>query len=147
MRESKLSRFSENSQKAMDRASMAAESFNHRFIEPIHLLIGLSREHEGIGGRILFKHGIRESYLIGILEEVGLELNLSDTRANVSPRLQQTFQYAVDETIRTKKHRVGTGHLLLGLTMTEDQRVKQVFSDTGIAVDDVRKDVYDKLTK
>lgn len=147
MRERKLSQFYENSQKAMDRASMAANSFNHRFIEHIHLLIGLSHERGGIGGRILFKHGIREAYLIGSLEEVGLELNLSVTRAKVSHRLQQTFQYAVDETIRTKKHRVGTDHLLLGLTMSEDQILKQVFSDTGIDVDDIRNDVYKELNK
>src|SRR5260370_39787939 len=80
------------------------------------MVLGLIREGEGVGAKVLRNLGVdlqrahdSVEFIIGrgdriVLGEIGL-----------TPRAKKVIEYAVDEARRLNHHYIGTEHLLLGL--------------------------------
>jgi predicted nucleotide-binding protein len=108
-------------------------------IGPEHLLIGLSLEENGVGGRVLHELGLSTDRVR--YEVRGLKPDSSDfdpSRVELSSETQQVLEYAVDEARRLGHHYIGTEHLLLGI-VREDGVAMEVLRRLDITVDHIRK--------
>ena len=56
-------KFTRRSEDAIEKARRAAGSLGHSFVGTEHLLLGILREEDGIGSRVLQRRGLREEAL------------------------------------------------------------------------------------
>src|SRR5260370_6718044 len=112
----KFNRFTDRARRVISLAQEEAQRFKHNYIGTEHILLGLIREGEGVGAKVLRNLGVdlqrahdSVEFMIGrgdriVLGEIGL-----------TPRAKKVIEYAVDEARRLNHHYIGTEHLLLGL--------------------------------
>src|SRR5260221_1541145 len=108
--------FTERARKVLSLAQEEAQRFNHNYIGTEHLLLGLVREEDGVGAKVLQNLGVQLTtarsaveFIIGrgdriVLGEIGL-----------TPRAKRVIELALDEANRLDHQYIGTEHLLLGL--------------------------------
>jgi ATP-dependent Clp protease ATP-binding subunit ClpB len=114
-------RFDRLTQKAQEAVQQAQESANqngHQAVHPLHLLIALTDEKEGIIRPVLEKCGAQPDAL---LADANKQLNTlprvtgAPTGMYVAPSLQQALDQAAKESENFKDEYVSTEHLLLGV--------------------------------
>ena len=111
-------RFTERARRVLGLAQEEAQRFNHNYIGTEHILIGLVREGEGIGARVLADMGVDLNRVRDTVEFIigrGDRVNAGDTPPSLTPRAKKVLEFAMDEARRLGHHYVGTEHLLLGL--------------------------------
>ncbi|MCC6147290.1 MAG: ATP-dependent chaperone ClpB [Anaerolineaceae bacterium] len=124
-----LNKFTQKAQEAVLSAQQLAQGLNHQTIEPVHLLMGLIRQQEGVapavitriaGSTLALQEELQQeldkrSRVYGASQEVGLSRAASDVLAAAE-------RYARG----MKDEYVSTEHILLGLTeSTEKKRLAQ----------------------
>lgn len=111
-------RFTKRAKTALALAQEEAQYLHHHHIGVEHLLLGVLREGEGVGARLLGEGGCDlEKMRQAVRQEVGLR-PIGDTVQGdmpVTPGLKQVLQLAVDEAHRLDQSFVGIEHLVLGL--------------------------------
>ena len=112
----RFDRFTDRARKALTLAQDEAQRFNHAYIGPEHLLLGLVRESEGLAARVLENMHVElpkvrsaVEFIIGradlpVVGEVGL-----------TPPAKRVIELAIDEARGMGHNYIGTEHLLLGL--------------------------------
>jgi ATP-dependent Clp protease ATP-binding subunit ClpA len=162
--------FTPRAQKVLELALREALSLGQNYIGTEHILLGLVRENNGVGARILldFDAGAEKirNEIIGILSgptsrsesapgpsSRGLEAATRrrrfargpDSALPGPPHLTRPARRALvlaQEEARTFKHvRMGTEHILLGLLREEQGLAARLLDALGITVDDVRAQV------
>jgi ATP-dependent Clp protease ATP-binding subunit ClpA len=128
----RFDRFTERAKKVMALAEEEARRFNHNYIGTEHLLLGLVGEGQGIAGRVLRDLGVdlprvREAVIFVVAHGEG---PVPDDPA-LAPRAQRAIDLAVEEAGALGHRFVGTEHLLLALTQTDDPILARAVS-TGI---------------
>lgn len=135
----RFEKFTERARNVITLAQEEAQRFSHNYIGTEHLLLGLIREGEGVGARVLQNLGInldqahkQVEFIIGrgdriVLGEIGL-----------TPRAKKVIELAVDEARRLNHHYVGTEHLLLGLVREGEGIAAGVLSSLGADLPKVR---------
>jgi ATP-dependent Clp protease ATP-binding subunit ClpA len=141
-------RFTERARKVLTLAQEEAHRFNHNYIGPEHLLLGLTSEGEGVAAKVLSNLGIELTkvrsaveFIIGrgerqVIGEIGL-----------TPRAKKVIELAVDEARRLDHHYVGTEHLLLGLIREGEGMAAGVLESLGVNLEKVRSEVIKVLTQ
>jgi ATP-dependent Clp protease ATP-binding subunit ClpC len=142
----RFDRFTERARKVLSLAQEEAQRFKHNYIGTEHLLLGLIREEEGVGARVLNSLGadadkVRKAieFIIGrgdriVLGEVGL-----------TPRSKKVIELAVDEARSLGHHYIGTEHLLLGLLREGEGIAAGVLESLGIKLDMARQKTLEML--
>ena len=75
-----FSRFTQKSKKVIELSLECAREFGHNRVDSEHLLLGLSKEGDGVASRVLLKLGITPKYIEGkIIEKKGI---IPITKAN-----------------------------------------------------------------
>ena len=128
----RFDRFTERAKKVMALAEEEARRFNHNYVGTEHLLLGLVGEGQGIAGRVLRDLGVdlprvREAVMFVVAHGEGPG---PDDPA-LAPRAQRAIDLAVEEAGALGHRFVGTEHLLLALTRTDDPILARAVS-TGI---------------
>src|SRR5713226_3627658 len=135
----KFNRFTERARKVLSLAQEEAQRFQHNYIGTEHILLGLIREGEGVGAKVLRNLGVdlqrahdSVEFIIGrgdriVLGEIGL-----------TPRAKKVIEYAVDEARRLNHHYIGTEHLLLGLLREGEGIAAGVLQSLGVNLEKVR---------
>jgi ATP-dependent Clp protease ATP-binding subunit ClpA len=118
-------RFTERAKKVMALAKEEVKRFNHNYIGTEHLLIGLVGEGQGLAGRVLRDLGVdlprvREAVMFVVARGEG---PVPDDPA-LLPRAQRMIDLAVEEAGALGHRFVGTEHLLLALTHTDDRALE-----------------------
>ena len=68
-----FSRFTQKSKKVIELSLECAREFGHNRVDSEHLLLGLSKEGDGVASRVLLKLGITPKYIEGkIIEKKGI---------------------------------------------------------------------------
>jgi ATP-dependent Clp protease ATP-binding subunit ClpA len=132
----------------MQLASIEARRFNHEYIGPEHILLGLVKESSGLAGVVLRN-------VMGIeLQRVRLEVEKIvqsepgfpiEGTLPLTPKAKQLIEFAVEEARNLKHYYVGTEHLLLGLTREEESVAAHVLLNVGLKLEDVRERVNQHL--
>jgi uncharacterized damage-inducible protein DinB len=144
----RFDKFTERARKTLQLAQEEAQRFNHNYIGTEHILLGLVRQEDSTGGRVLRSLGIdldkvRSSveFIIGagrlgrmVMGEIGL-----------TPGAKRVIELAVEEERNMNHHYIGTEHLLLGL-MSEDKGIAAgVLGSQGVSLEKVRAKVTEVL--
>jgi len=141
-------RFTDRARKAMALANQEARRFNHEYIGPEHILLGLIREASGVGANVLKnldvdlrKVRLEVEKLIMIGPDMVTMGNLPQT-----PRAKKVIEYAIEEARNLNHNYVGTEHLLLGLLKAEQGNTAySVLSKLEVNIDRVRNGVLTLL--
>jgi len=136
----KFNKFTERARKVLSLAQEEAQRFQHNYIGTEHILLGLIREGEGVGAKVLRNLGVdlqrahdSVEFMIGrgdriVLGEIGL-----------TPRAKKVIEYAVDEARRLNHHYIGTEHLLLGLLREGEGIAAGVLQSLGVNLEQARR--------
>jgi len=134
----RLEKLTQKAQEAVQQAQSIAESNDSQVIFPLHLLISLADEKEGIVKPLLEKCGVQPAAIVA--EARRLLVNLPKTTGGqpgfyVSQPLNQVLERAFDEALHFKDEFVSTEHLLLSLTEQRSDPAGQLLDRAGATHD------------
>ncbi len=134
----RFDKFTQKAQEAVERSQALASEHSHQQVVPLHLLIALAEETEGVVSAVLAKCGIQTS----IVSKDGRKL-LADIPqvqgaqggTHLSPALSETFQKAQQVAERFKDEFVSTEHLLLALAKNTGDPGGRLLEQMGASED------------
>jgi len=140
-------RFNDRAKRVLALAQDEAIRFNHNYIGPEHLLLGLVREGEGVAGRVLGSLGVELSKARAAVE---LKIGRGNSTTPPSeiifiPRYKKIVELAIDEARKLGHNQIGTEHLLLGLVRDSGTMASEVLESLGVSLDKARHQVIATL--
>jgi ATP-dependent Clp protease ATP-binding subunit ClpB len=114
----RFDKLTQKAQEAVQQAQGIAGENGHQAVHPLHLLIALTSEREGIVRPVLEKCGVQPDALLAEAQrQVGSLPKVTGQPAGqfIAPTLQQVFDAAFKESESFKDEFVSTEHLLLGI--------------------------------
>lgn len=133
-------RFTERARKVVFYAHEEAQKFGEGYVSTEHLLLGLIREEDGVGARVLKHIGLPVKL---IKEEVEKQLPRGDARPSsdmtLAPRAKRVIDLAYDEARNLNSDCIGTEHLLLGLIREGDGLAGRVLAKLGVELERCRR--------
>jgi 2-C-methyl-D-erythritol 2,4-cyclodiphosphate synthase len=137
--QARFDKFTERARKVLRLAQEEAQRFNHNYIGTEHLLLGLVREGEGAGARVLMRLGVDLNGVRTAVEQIiGRGDRVVMGEVGLTPRAKRVIELAVDEARRLNHHHIGTEHLLLGLVRESEGIAAGVLESLGVTLDRVR---------
>ena len=138
--------FTERAKKTLTLAQEEAERSHHSYIGTEHLLLGIMRNQDGLGYRVLEVLGVRIETVRQTIESV-LGRNERIVIRTIIPtsRVKKVIELAFEESRRMGHGYVGTEHLLLGLLIEGEGVAAHVLNDLGVTEAKVRNEVEHQL--
>src|SRR5579859_197507 len=133
-------RFTERARKVLSLAQEEAQRFQHNYVGTEHLLLGLVREGEGVGAKVLENLGVELNKVRSAVEHIigrGDRIVLGEI--GLTPRAKKVIELAVDETRRLNHHYIGTEHILLGLIREGEGIAAGALESLGVSLQTVRE--------
>ncbi len=127
-----------------------ARRLHHYYLGTEHVLLGLLRESEGLGAKVLRDLGVDLETVRQKVEEIigqgaPNQKSLSNKMFLITPRATTVMKLATDEARRLGHSFVGTEHLLLGLMKEGEGLAARVLESMGLKLDQVRQEVLSRL--
>jgi len=120
-------------------AEEEARSFNHNYIGTEHLLLGLLRETDGIGAKVLGSMLAEpEKARTAVEFMIGRGDRPAEGEIAYTPGCHVVFKLAVDEAKRLNHAYVGTEHLLLGLIGESEGVGARILQGLGVNLEQAR---------
>lgn len=118
-----------------------AARFSSQYVYPEHMLLALISEMSGIGASLFEKLKIDIPTFRRTLEEdiTGGTNEMRGDNRFYSAETNEVLKYASDQARKTGYHRIGTGHLWLGLLHQSDGIAASVFTKLGIEPENVKQ--------
>ena len=132
--------FTHTADQILASAQKEAQRFNSEYIYPEHILLALCLEMSGIGAT-LFEHLKIDMPTVCRAVEQHITTGANDIRGGnltFSAETMEILKSAGDCARKTGYHRIGTGHLWLGLLHQPDGTAATVFTDLGLESQNVR---------
>jgi ATP-dependent Clp protease ATP-binding subunit ClpB len=138
----RFDKLTQKGQEAVQQAQGLAGENGNQAVHPLHLLVALTSEREGIVRPVLEKCGVQADPLIREAEReiAGLpKVAGQPAGAFVSPGLQQVFESASKESERFKDEFISTEHLLLGISDQKYDPAGSLLNGLGATHDAILK--------
>ncbi len=139
-------RFSDRARRVVLHAADEAGRLGAEHFDTEHLLLGLLRERESIGVRVLARLGVTAGKL---KQELEAHLTREPEASSTSPRPSDTAKDVLRSAVREAKHLghqvVGTEHLLLGLIRIARGEAFRILSKYGVDLRQARLAVIECL--
>ena len=136
---SRFEKFSERARRVLTLAQEEAQHFNHSYIGTEHILLGLLREDEGVGAKVLTNLGVSLSKARSAVEFIiGRGEKPSTSEIGLTPRAKRIIELAIDEARHLGHNYIGTEHLLLGLLREGGGVASDVLDSFGITLERAR---------
>lgn len=133
-----FSRYTNKAQQAILRAQNIAAEYHHTVMEPVHILVGLLEQDDGVAPRIIQKIGARPATirdeLQGVLENMPHTTN-PPGNIQIGREGLQLLTQAEKEAKKMRDEFVSTEHILLALT--EDDDMGSALGRNGVNYDDI----------
>ena len=137
--------FTQRAEHAIENAGIAAGELGHSCVGTEHLLIGILREHGGLGAGILERRGIDEKLLIRRITSLyGRGVPMGNVR-DLSEHARVAVSRASEEARKLNQSFISTEHLLLGILRQSDCAGVKILSDLGENIDDIYTDLMDSF--
>ena len=137
----RFDKFTVKAQEALQGTQEVASRFGNQQLEPLHLLLALIEQKEGIVPALLERLGVAPA-TVAKEAEAALE-NLPKvggvTEHYLSPSLKETLDQALKETEQFKDEFVSTEHLLLALSRKPREDAGRVLAKLGVTHDAILK--------
>ena len=145
---SRFEKFSERARRVLSLAQEEAGELNHNYIGTEHVLLGLAREPEGVGTRVLVSLGVDLSKIrSAVTFIIGRGQKQPTSDVGLTPRAKKVIELAVDEAREMSHHYIGTEHLLIGLLREGDGVAAGVLESLGVTLDKVRQETQRILSQ
>ena len=136
---SRFEKFSERARRVLTLAQEEAAHFNHSYIGTEHVLLGLLREEEGVGAKVLANLGVSLNKARSAVEFIiGRGEKPSTGEIGLTPRAKRVIELAIDEARHLSHNYIGTEHLLLGLLREGEGVASDVLDSFGITLERAR---------
>jgi ATP-dependent Clp protease ATP-binding subunit ClpB len=137
----RFDKFTIKAQEALQATQDVASRFGNQQLEPVHLLLALVEQREGIVPAILERLGVQSAVVASEAEKAieALPKVGGTTDHYLSPALKQILDQAFKETEQFKDEFVSTEHLLLALARNKSDTTGRIFSRLGITHDAILK--------
>jgi ATP-dependent Clp protease ATP-binding subunit ClpB len=115
----RFDRLTQKAQEAVQQAQEIASENGHQAVHPLHLLVSLARDREGIVRPVLENCGIQPEALVGEAQRQFSSIPKITGQPGgtyIAPSLNQVFEKAFKEAENFKDEYVSTEHLLLGVS-------------------------------
>jgi ATP-dependent Clp protease ATP-binding subunit ClpB len=142
----RFDKLTQKAQEALQQSQEIANQSSHQAVHPLHLLIALTDEREGIVRPVLEKCGIDPD---GLINEARRQLTSIPQVSGgnqgmqvgmyVSPALQQALETAAKEAENFKDEYVSTEHLLLGIAGQKSEPAGAMLNRMGANKDAILK--------
>src|SRR5262245_42031774 len=138
----RLDKLTQKAQEAMQETQAFAEKSESQVMYPLHLLVALAREKEGIVRPVLEKCGVQPDAIVAEAERT--LRNVPKTSGMqpgmyLSQPLNQVLERAFDEAGRFKDEFVSTEHLLLAIAEQRNDNAGQLLDRAGATHDAILK--------
>jgi ATP-dependent Clp protease ATP-binding subunit ClpB len=138
----RLDRLTQKAQEALQQAQAVAEQNGNQVLFPVHLLLALAQEKEGIVRPVLEKAGVHpdaivaeaQRLLTNVPKAAGMQPGMY-----LSQPLNQVMEHAFDEAGRFKDEFVSTEHLLLSIAHQDSDAAGQLLARAGATHDAILK--------
>ena len=138
----RIDRLTQKAQEALQQSQAIADQNQSQVMFPLHLLIALAEEKEGIVRSVLEKCGAHPEAIIpearrmlqGLPKSSGMQPGVY-----LSPTLNQVMERAFDEATRFKDEFVSTEHLLLAMAEQRNDPAGQLLDRAGATHDAILK--------
>lgn len=145
---SRFDKFSERARRVLTSAQDEAQRLNHSYIGTEHLLLGLIREEEGVGAKVLTSLGVTLSKVRSAVEYIiGRGEKPATGEIELTPRAKRVIELAIDEARHLGHNYIGTEHLLLGLLHEGEGVAASVLESFGITLEQARTETTKLLTQ
>jgi ATP-dependent Clp protease ATP-binding subunit ClpB len=138
----RLDKLTQKAQDALQQCQVLAEKSDSQVMYPLHLLIALAEEREGIVRPVLEKCGVHPDAIIAearrLLPTLPKTGNMQPGMY-LAPPLNTILEHAFDEAIRFKDEFVSTEHLLLCLAKERNEPAGQLLDRAGATHDAILK--------
>ncbi len=124
-------RFTQPAQEALALAHAAAGEFGHSYVGTEHLLLGLCRQSQGLGSRLLQEAGLESGRLTELLKQSCPQGLPSPPMQGLSPRARRAVELAGTDARRMGHSLIGSEHLLLGLLREQDCAASRLLRAAG----------------
>lgn len=140
-------RFTERARQVIVLAQEEARALRHNYIGTEHLLLGLVREDEGIGARVLAARGIEvEGVRTAVHRILKAGKEASPNPIPFTPRAKKTCELSLREALSLGHNYIGTEHILLGLVRENEGVGARILLDCGVDEETIRNDVIRMLS-
>ncbi len=135
----RLDKFTIKSQEAIQEAQQFAASKGHQQVDPVHLLVCLLQQQQGVVVPILKKLGANSDEILAKTQDVVESLpQVSGFQGQyVSNDLNDIFNKAIVEAGRLKDEYVSTEHLLIALADKKQSTSGKILLECGVNKDDI----------
>ena len=129
-------------QEALQAAQGLAEEHNNQALEPLHMLVALLEQQDGVVEPILQKLGISPA---GVLSRARTELERmpkvygAGGGTHLGPKLKDALDRAWAEAERLKDEYLSTEHVLLALAAKADEPAGRLLKEAGVTPDRIYK--------
>lgn len=127
-----FSRFTQKSKKVIELSLECAREFGHNRVDSEHLLLGLSKEGDGVASRVLLKLGITPKYIEGkIIEKKGI-IPIMPIDLVLSTRSEEILEISGIFADKFKSEYIETEHILLGILQQGENLAVNILKEAGI---------------
>ena len=127
-----FSRFTQKSKKVIELSLECAREFGHNRVDSEHLLLGLSKEGDGVASRVLLKLDITPKYIEGkIIEKKGI-IPIMPIDLVLSPRSEEILEISGIFADKFKSEYIETEHILLGILQQGENLAVNILKEAGI---------------
>jgi ATP-dependent Clp protease ATP-binding subunit ClpB len=128
-------KFTVKSQEAIQHASELASQHGNPELLPVHVLVALTQDREGIVVPVLSKLGANpatiEAQAMERVEALPKVSGSGATQAHLSSEMQKVLDQAFKEADKFKDEYVSTEHLLLALTQSKGNEAQKILAAAG----------------
>jgi ATP-dependent Clp protease ATP-binding subunit ClpA len=145
-RRAMFERFTDRARRVIVLAQEEARMLNHNYIGTEHILLGLTREGEGVAAKALESLGISLDAVRQQVEEIiGQGQQAPSGHIPFTPRVKKVLELTQQAALQLGHNYIGTEHILLGLIREGDGVAAQVLLILGADLNRVRQQVIQLL--
>ena len=136
-------RFTQRASTAINKAHDAAMRMGHSYVGTEHLLLGIMREGDGLGARILTGDGITEAALTRMVTDTMGHGVPGAPDQGLTPMAKRVIERAAEDAAGLGHCYVGTEHLLMGILRESDCAAARVLVALGSDLDELYTSILD----
>ena len=134
-------RFTERAKAAIMKSHEAAAEMGHSYVGSEHLLIGIAREGEGLGAKVLSESGIDAKLLTELVEKFVGRGTPGAPPQGLTPRVKRIIELALMDASRLGRNYVGTEHILMGILREADCSGARIITSMGVDLNKLYTDI------
>jgi ATP-dependent Clp protease ATP-binding subunit ClpA len=144
----RFAKFTKRARNVLHQAQEESRRMLKQYIGSEHLLLGLLRESEGVGARVLLSLGVeleRAREVVERLTEQSEQERVGEI--GLTSDGKQVIERAVEEARRLNHHYVGTEHLLLALVHVQESMAARALQEMGLDEAQIRAQTMRTLSR